>query len=381
MVIINPNNPCGSVYTHEHLEKVAVVARKLRILVIADEVYGNLVFGDTPFIPMGVFGHIAPVLIVGSLSKTRIVPGWRLGWVAVCDPKKILQETKASHQYVCTWKKVQRSLELGGLGIPNLEIMGGALQVRWLWLRKTETNKPWLSLDIPTYANVKALFQIAMRTNIGNGTTTNFWKDKWIDGKSISDIAPLVVAAVPTRTQNIRLVAKAMVDNRWAQDIQGGLSMVGLYELFQLSDILSDFVITQEDDVHFWRLEASGHYTAKSTYLSFFNGAIKFEPWRRIWKTWAPAKCKIFLWLVVRNRCWTADRLERRNLPHPDHCLLCDQEPENIQHILTTCVLAREFWFRILGRFNWQACTPSRHEFSFAEWWRKSTKAVIGRVA
>ncbi|AQK59163.1 nicotianamine aminotransferase1 [Zea mays] len=94
MVIINPNNPCGSVYTREHLAKVAEVARKLGILVIADEVYGNLVFGDTPYVPMGVFGHIAPVLSIGSLSKRWIVPGWRLGWVAVCDPNKILQETK-----------------------------------------------------------------------------------------------------------------------------------------------------------------------------------------------------------------------------------------------------------------------------------------------
>ncbi|OEL22488.1 Nicotianamine aminotransferase A [Dichanthelium oligosanthes] len=104
MVIINPNNPCGSVYTREHLAKVAEVARKLGILVIADEVYGNLVFGGSPFIPMGVFGHIAPVLSIGSLSKRWIVPGWRLGWVAICDPKKILQETKASHQYVLNSK-------------------------------------------------------------------------------------------------------------------------------------------------------------------------------------------------------------------------------------------------------------------------------------
>ncbi|KAG2650466.1 hypothetical protein PVAP13_1NG224100 [Panicum virgatum] len=96
MVIINPNNPCGSVYTREHLAKVAEAARKLGILVIADEVYGNLVFGDSQFIPMGVFGHIAPVLSIGSLSKRWLVPGWRFGWVAACDPKKILQETKGA---------------------------------------------------------------------------------------------------------------------------------------------------------------------------------------------------------------------------------------------------------------------------------------------
>jgi len=192
----------------------------------------------------------------------------------------------------------------------------------------------------------------------------------------INDLAPTVFAAIPTRARNIRLVADALVDHRWAHDIQGGLSLIGLYELFQLTDILSDFVLTQEDDTHIWRFDASGQYTAKSAYLAFFNGATTFEPWRRIWKTWAPAKCKIFLWLAVRNRCWTADRLARRNLPHPERCLFCDQEAEDIQHILTTCVFTSDFWFRVLSSFGWQLCVPSRHEFSFSDWWRKSAKKI-----
>jgi len=43
---------------------------------------------------------------------------------------------------------------------------------------------------------------------------------------------------------------------------------------------------------------------------------------------------------------------EKRGLPHPAHCPLCDQEDENIQHILTSCVFARQFWFNIMQPLN-----------------------------
>ncbi|KAK9269750.1 hypothetical protein L1049_001528 [Liquidambar formosana] len=94
LVIINPGNPCGNVYTYQHLKKIAETAEKLGILVIADEVYGHLAFGANPFVPMGVFGSIVPVLTLGSLSKRWIVPGWRLGWFVTSDPRGTFKQPK-----------------------------------------------------------------------------------------------------------------------------------------------------------------------------------------------------------------------------------------------------------------------------------------------
>ncbi|CAH2061155.1 unnamed protein product [Thlaspi arvense] len=93
MVLINPNNPCGNVYSYDHLNKVAEMARKLGIMVISDEVYDHVVFGDMPFVPMGIFASIVPVITLGSISKGWVVPGWRIGWITMNDPNGIFRST------------------------------------------------------------------------------------------------------------------------------------------------------------------------------------------------------------------------------------------------------------------------------------------------
>jgi hypothetical protein len=70
--------------------------------------------------------------------------------------------------------KVTRPLDLGGLGIPNSEVMAWALQLRWQWLRKTRADRPWTDLELPSHPNSLVFFAIAIITEVGNENNTHF---------------------------------------------------------------------------------------------------------------------------------------------------------------------------------------------------------------
>uniref|UniRef100_A0A0A9HM32 Uncharacterized protein n=1 Tax=Arundo donax TaxID=35708 RepID=A0A0A9HM32_ARUDO len=105
-------------------------------------------------------------------------------------------------------------------------------------------------------------------------------------------------------------------------------------------------------------------------------GCTKFGPWKRVWRTWAPLRCKFFIWLAINNRCWTADRLAKRGLQHPAACPLCDQAGENIQHLLVECVFARQVWVETLQRLHLGTIAPQPSSNHFSNWWRRAMRGV-----
>eukprot|EP00246_Nothoceros_aenigmaticus_P002133 TRINITY_DN1292_c0_g1_i1.p1 TRINITY_DN1292_c0_g1~~TRINITY_DN1292_c0_g1_i1.p1 ORF type:complete len:486 (-),score=62.28 TRINITY_DN1292_c0_g1_i1:93-1550(-) len=90
LIICNPSNPCGTSFSYQHLSEIASMCEKLKVPIISDEIYEHMLFGDKKFFPMATFSLQVPVLTVGGISKRWLVPGWRLGWILICDPCSIL---------------------------------------------------------------------------------------------------------------------------------------------------------------------------------------------------------------------------------------------------------------------------------------------------
>jgi alanine-synthesizing transaminase len=83
IVLINPNNPTGAVYSRQTLEAVAELARRHNLVIIADEIYDKLILDGEPHLSIAALAPDVPVVTLGGLSKSYLVPGWRVGWAMV----------------------------------------------------------------------------------------------------------------------------------------------------------------------------------------------------------------------------------------------------------------------------------------------------------
>ncbi|WP_345801929.1 pyridoxal phosphate-dependent aminotransferase [Microbacterium sp. AZCO] len=87
IVVINPNNPTGAVYTREVLEGIADIAREHSLLILSDEIYDRILFDGAQHIPMATIAPDLLCLTFNGLSKTYRVAGYRSGWLVITGPK------------------------------------------------------------------------------------------------------------------------------------------------------------------------------------------------------------------------------------------------------------------------------------------------------
>lgn len=92
IVLINPNNPTGAVYSRETLLAIADIARKHHLVLLSDEIYDRLVMDDLPYYSMAALAPDVPCITFNGLSKSHIICGFRCGWMVFSGPE--LEEIK-----------------------------------------------------------------------------------------------------------------------------------------------------------------------------------------------------------------------------------------------------------------------------------------------
>lgn len=178
---------------------------------------------------------------------------------------------------VVAWDRVCKLKNFGGLGVVDLHKHGIALILRWEWLKRTDPSRPWQGLCNMVDKQAQEAFTSLVSWQIGDGSQTLFWKDRWLHGYTVKEIAPLLARKVRTQVANRRLVREGLFMHEWINDIRGELDTESLAQFIRLWEALLEVQLAQEvEDRPIWAWNTSGTYTAASAYKMMCEGGIRF---------------------------------------------------------------------------------------------------------
>ena len=86
LVIINPNNPTGALYSTDVLKDMVQVAREHDLIVFSDEIYDRLIMDDVPYDSIAALAPDLPCVTFNGLSKSHAICGFRCGWMVFSGP-------------------------------------------------------------------------------------------------------------------------------------------------------------------------------------------------------------------------------------------------------------------------------------------------------
>jgi alanine-synthesizing transaminase len=157
IVLINPNNPTGAVYSRATLSGIAAIAERNGILLLADEIYDQMTYDEAGFVPTATVAGDVPCLTFSGLSKVYRACGYRVGWCSFSGDLDRVREYIHAMQLLsalrlCSNVPGQWAVQtaLGGFqSIRQLVQPGGRLyQSRQTVLDRVAAS-PWLSLVRP----------------------------------------------------------------------------------------------------------------------------------------------------------------------------------------------------------------------------------------
>lgn len=275
------------------------------------------------------------------------------------------------------WNLICRPKHLGGLGVLDLTKFGRALRLRWLWMAWQRPPWPWAGTPLPCSNEERQLSAMATEITIGDGKRANFWHDRWLQGSCPKTIAPSLFAI---STRKNCSVCEALKDETWLHDLARGLSEHMVPELTDLAARISHVVLLEDQpDIITWRFANDHEYSARSAYRLQFEGSITMDGYKLIWSSWAPGKCRFFIWTVMLGRILMADALLRRGWENDYFCPLCERNLETPSHLFIECPWSRVVWDSFALLAEMPALTPAAWtgQSTFSTWMQRCYDTMV----
>jgi tyrosine aminotransferase len=94
ILINNPGNPCGNVFSREHILEILKIAERHKLPIISDEVYEFFTFPGVKFHSVASLSKNVPILTCSGLTKRFLMPGIRMGWIIINDRHDALKDVR-----------------------------------------------------------------------------------------------------------------------------------------------------------------------------------------------------------------------------------------------------------------------------------------------
>ncbi|MGI6018367.1 MAG: aminotransferase class I/II-fold pyridoxal phosphate-dependent enzyme [Marvinbryantia sp.] len=176
IVVINPNNPTGAVYSKEILEEIVEVAREFDLIIFADEIYDRLVMDGVEHISIASLCPDLFCVTMNGLSKSHRIAGYRVGWMCLCGNKTHVKGylegiNMLSNMRLCSNVPAQSIVQtaLGGYqSVNELLVPGGRIYEQREFIMKALNSIPGISAVKP-----KAAFYIFPKLDIARFNITD----------------------------------------------------------------------------------------------------------------------------------------------------------------------------------------------------------------
>lgn len=203
LILNSPSNPTGMIYTKEELTAIGLWAVENNVLIIADDIYGRLVYNGNQFTPIATLGEAIrkQTIIINGVSKTYAMTGWRIGY-AVGNQEIIAAMIDIASQSTSNPTAISQYAALEALTGPQetVEVMREAFEARLNEIYPLVAALPGVKLEKPQgafylFPNVKETLAICGYDNV----------TKWVDDLLAEGYVALVTGEGFGAPENVRM--------------------------------------------------------------------------------------------------------------------------------------------------------------------------------